>query len=90
MTEGFATGNDLFGGTRIFKEKGKVESERSSAVRWFVEKTGRDPKYIAIRTAHFSLEQLYYLQSAWRDRENRDGVDTARKHFYYMIKTMKA
>lgn len=90
MTEGFTSAQDLFGNVRIFKPQGKVESERSSVLRFFVDKTGRDAKYIAIRTAHFSLEQLYYLQSAWKDREHRDGVETARKHFYYMIKTQKA
>jgi hypothetical protein len=40
-----------------------------------------------MRLAHYNIDDLYALKSAYTDRLNRDGRLTARKYFYWMTKT---
>ena len=76
---------DLFGRYRIFK--GDVPmSERAGLIKFFTEKTAKNPKVIAIRLAHYSVDQLYALQSGYKDRE-RTKKDTADKWFWFTTRT---
>lgn len=79
----------LFGEQRFMKPQGKVESERSTLIRWFAEQTGKDPKVIAIRLSRYHISELYYMQSTYKDRLNRDGKETADRHFWWNTKTVR-
>lgn len=43
---------------------------------------------MGIRLAHYSIDQLYALQSAYKDRLTRSGRSTADKYFWYITKTV--
>lgn len=79
---------DLFGKLRLLK-KGKVLSERASLVQWFSETMERPPKIIGIRIAHLSLDQLYVIQSEYKDIKHRRGNLPAIKYLWAITKTVK-
>lgn len=88
MNDDIIDARDLFGTYRVIKA-GVPESERATLIRFFSKKTEKEPKIIGIRLAHYSLDDLYALKSAWNDRERRQGTETARKHFWYITRTQK-
>lgn len=77
----------LFNEERVMKPKGKIESERASLIRFFVKKTNQVPKVLAIKVSHYNLDQLYALQSGFKDRESHQDLVTACKWFNWMIRT---
>lgn len=78
---------DLFGNSRFQNSKGKLLSERSALTGYFATETGKDPKVIGIRLAHYSLDQLYGLQSGYKDRLNRNNREQANKWFWWTTRT---
>lgn len=77
---------DIFGRRRTIV-RGKPLSERAELVRYFSEKLDRSPKHIGIRLSHYTLSDLYALQSAYKDRLERNGITTAQKYFWWITKT---
>ena len=70
--------------------KGKVLSERAELVKWISEKLQREPKMVGIRVAHLSLDDLYVIQSEFKDIDRRRGREAARKYLWWVTKTSKA
>lgn len=79
---------DLFGIERFTTPKGP-SSERSTLIKYFSEQIERPAKYVGIRLAHYSLDQLYGLKSAYADRLTRNDRTTAQKFWWYITKTEK-
>ena len=80
---------DLFGKTRFQTQTG-VLSERATLIKYFSDKLGKPPKQIAIRLGHYKrLDHLYAIQSGYKDRENRQGKETADKWWWWMTRTTK-
>lgn len=89
MTEGLIQIADL----GLFKryaqpERVKKTSERAEAIRFFVETFKLNPKRLAPKLAHIETRDLYPLQSGVKDRLQRQNKETARKWFYWSIKTI--
>ena len=80
--------SDLFGRERVFKG-GKPLSERASLVEYFSGEFSRDPKVVAIRLSHYTLSDLYGLQSAYKDRLNRNGREAAIKYLWVVTRTTR-
>lgn len=59
-------------------------SERTELVKFFVQKTGKAPKVIAIKLSHLSVQDLYYMKSVYEDLE-RNGK-SAIKWFWWSLK----
>lgn len=78
---------DLIGNYRLMKPGGKIIDERSTLIGYFSEEVKRPAKTVGIRLAHYSLDQLYGLQAAYKDRLNRDGRVTADKYWWAMTRT---
>jgi hypothetical protein len=84
----YHSASDLFGNYRLIQQTGKPLNERSLLVKYFCDNLKRAPKYMGIRLAHYSIDQLYALQSAYKDRLTRSGRSTADKYFWYITKTV--
>ena len=80
---------DLFGRFRTLLPKGKVLNERAELVKYFSEEMKREPKVTGIRLGHYTLDQLYALQSAYKDRLHRNGKETAIKYLWAVSRTSK-
>jgi hypothetical protein len=80
---------DLFGRFRVIKN-GKPVDERSGLIGYFARELEIEPKVAGIRLAHYKINDLYYLQSSWKDRLNRDGRESARKWWWWQTKTTKS
>ncbi len=78
--------SDLFGRMRIIKKEGKVESERASLIRYFTTVMEKAPQVVGVRLAHYSLKDLYYLQSDHKDRARRDAL-AAKKWLWVITRT---
>lgn len=72
--------------------KPKVKSERADLIGYFhsklLNKDGQPfkPRVIAIKLAHLTLEDLYYLKSVSEDLLNRQGLTAMSKHFWWSIR----
>lgn len=80
---------DLFGRLRTSLPKGRVLDERAELIKFFVEQTGKKPMQTGVRLAHYSISELYALKSAYTDRLNRNGKETADKYYWWITKTHK-
>lgn len=77
---------DLFNVTR-FLHKGAVLNERAGAIKYFVDTFNLNPKRLAPKLAHLNVDLLYTLQSEVKDRISRQDLLTARKYFWWAVKT---
>lgn len=68
-------------------KKPRKTSERAEAIKYFVETFKLNPKRLAPKMSHIQTNDLYPLQSQVKDRVQRQGIETARKYFYWTIKT---
>ena len=91
MTEGLIQIADL----GLFKRYAQTErvkkphlSERALAIKYFVETFKLNPKRLAPKLAHIETRDLYPLQSQVKDRLQRQNKETARKWFYWSIRTI--
>lgn len=84
--------SDLFGRYAQLErmEKPRKTSERAEALRYFVETFNLNPKRLAPKMSHIKTNDLYPLQSQVKDRIHRQGIETARKYFYWTIRTTVA
>lgn len=82
----FLSIGDLFGKIRTITPKGPL-NERADLVKYFTDKIDRPAKVIGIRLAHYSLDNLYALKSAYNDRLQRNGKVSADKYFWAITKT---
>lgn len=82
---------DLFGIDRYLssKKEGIAISERAGLIKYFSDKIERPAQFIGVRMAHYSLDQLYALQSVFKDRFERNGKDAAHKFWWFCTKTNK-
>lgn len=78
---------DLWGRRRTALPLGKVLNERAELIKFFCDKVHRKPQQLGTRLAHYTLSELYALKSAFTDREKRDGIVRAQKHFWWITKT---
>lgn len=78
---------DLFGRMRTALPKGKVLNERAELIAYFSKQLEREARVVAVRLGHYSLSDLYALQSAFKDRLNRNGKETARKYWWAITRT---
>jgi len=87
---GYESVKDLFGryALSVPSKKTKRTSERAEAIKYFVETFKLNPKRLAPKMAHIPTEDLYPLQSQVKDRIQRQDITTARKYFYWAIKTV--
>lgn len=76
--------SDLFGQYRLMKPEGKVLSERATLIKYFSDEVKREPRVIGVRLAHYTVDQLYALQSSYKDRVTRNGKETANKYFWWI------
>lgn len=84
----FHTAADLFGNYRLIKPNGRAVNERAALIGWFADEVKRKPVLIGIRLAHYkTIDDLYGLQSAYKDRLTRNGKETADKYFWYITRT---
>ena len=88
MTEGLIQIADLGFKRYAQTERVKKTSERAEAIRFFVETFKLNPKRLAPKLAHIQTRDLYPLQSGVKDRLQRQNKETARKWFYWSIKTV--
>lgn len=58
-------------------------------VGFFSDELQRAPKIIGIRLGHYSVNQMYALQSAFKDRQVRDGQEAAEKYWWFTTRTQK-
>lgn len=79
---------DLFGRKRTLTPKGAL-NERAELIKYFSEEMKREPKVTGIRLGHYTLDQLYALQSAYKDRLHRNGKETAIKYLWAVSRTSK-
>ena len=88
MTEGLIQIGDL--GFKRYAQTGRVKktSERAEAIRFFVDTFKLNPKRLAPKLAHIETRDLYPLQSGVKDRLQRQNKETARKWFYWSIRTI--
>lgn len=69
-------------------------SERSELIRFFHEnlfdKSGKPytAQRIAIKLAHLSIDDLYYLKSVFSDVLRRSGQTAAQKYFWWSLKSV--
>jgi len=80
--------SDLFGRKRTITPKGAM-NERAELIKYFSEEMNREPKVVGIRLGHYKLDQLYALQSAFKDRLKRNGRETAMKYVWAITRTTK-
>ena len=80
---------DIFNRLRTLGSKGKPLNERSELIGFFANKLNKEPKVIGIRLGRYDISELYLLKSMWNDRENRQGMTTAQKWFWWETKTVK-
>lgn len=84
--------DELFKPLEVKAGKQKSRSERSDLIGYFhsklLNKEGQPFKaqYLAIRLAHLTLEDLYYLKSVSEDILNRKDLTAMSKHFWWSIK----
>lgn len=78
---------DLFNIERFITPRG-ILNERAGLNKWFADTFGKDGKMIALRTAHIeAIGDLYALKSQVADRLQRNGIESARKYFFWITKT---
>lgn len=65
---------DLFGTERFIKPSGKLLSERGALIGYFAKAFDRDPQYTGVRLAHYTLDDLYGLKSAYEDRARKNSL----------------
>lgn len=82
----YTTAADLFGNYRIIKGD-RVLDERATLIKYFVDEIKRPPQFIGVRLSHYTLDQLYALQSSYKDRLNRNNRETADKWWWFTTKT---
>lgn len=80
---------DLFGRLRSLKGNGKPLDERATLIDYFSKQVDRPAKNVGIRIAHYSLTDLYALQSMFKDRLGRNGKLAAVKHWWWITRTTK-
>ncbi len=93
IDRGFVPITDLFGNHRTLRADSRGPrplDERATLIAYFSKEIDRPAKLIGIRLAHYDLRMLYALQSAFKDRLNRNDRETARKYFWFITKTAKA
>lgn len=79
----------------VARPKPKATSERAECIRFFHErlkdKKGKpfSPRMLGVRLAHFSISELYAIQSVFKDISNRNGSTAAQKYFWWVSKTEK-
>lgn len=93
----YSSMQDLFGRYRLVNPKGRPMSERATIIQFFVDqsfkwKNGKllDGKDMSIRLAHYKIDQLYALKSAYSDRLTRNGSVAAAKYFWFTTETIYA
>jgi hypothetical protein len=84
---------DLFGNERFatrYKGNGKQQgTERGSLISYFATELEREVKFVAVRTSHYTMSELYSLKSSFSDRLNRNGKEAARKYFFWITRTKR-
>ena len=71
----------------------KIKSERAELIKFFVDnlRNKKDEKFpakmIAIKLSHIPTKDLYYMISVFKDKVNRDGLQSANKWFWWSIKS---
>jgi hypothetical protein len=85
MEDGYQSMMDLLGSYRIIPRQGKTE--RGELLDYFSKEIERPVRFVAVRTSHYTLDQLYALRSSFKDRLNRNGRETARKWWWWITKT---
>lgn len=86
---------DIFGRMRTIFPKGKVLDERAELVKYFEGEINKSrgtrgnlsSKFFGTRLSHYSLSELYALQSGYKDRLKRDGRETADKYWWAITRT---
>ena len=81
----YSSAQDLFGRFHLVRD-GKPLNERATLIQYFSGEIRRNPKLLAIRTAHYTLDQLYALRSGYVDRK-RESLSKAQKWFWYITRT---
>ena len=86
---------DLLGHRRTLLPKGKVLDEWREMIKFFYDQgfTHKDgtrftKAQIGIRCSHLKLDQLYYIQSVYKDKKHRG--ENASYYFMGATKTSKA
>lgn len=79
--------SDLFGNHKLLKQ-GKPVSERATLIGFFADTVQKPARIIGIRLAHYSLDDLYALQSCVKDRIVRNSQETAEKYFWAVTRTL--
>lgn len=78
----------LFAGY-VFPEQAKRKgSERGELIDFFSKVLNRTPKYTGIRLAHYSIDHLYALKSAFLERKTRNGALPATKYLWWITKVI--
>ncbi len=73
-------------------EQFKKKNERAELVKFFVENLydkNKKPfpvKRIAITLSHIPTKDLYFMQSVFKDTQNRNGNESANKWFWWSLK----
>ena len=67
-------------------KEGRAPSERGELLRFFALKSEWSIPRIAKKVSHLSVQDLYYMKSAFEDRERRNGKITAIKWFFWSLK----
>lgn len=80
---------DLFSRDHLLKNDTPL-SERATLIAYFSKEIGRPAKFIAIRLAHYTLDDLYGLKSMYKDRLQRNERATADKFWWAITRTQKA
>lgn len=71
----------------------KKTSERAEAIKYFVENLRNKnnkpfpAKMIAIKLSHLEVKDIYYMQSLYKDIQNRRGNEAAQKWFFWSLKS---
>lgn len=88
----FLEAKDLFGIDRFLstKQEGGAISERAGLVKYFSESLERPPKFVGVRMAHYTLDQMYAIRSQYEDRLKRNDAATAAKWWWWTTRTTKA
>lgn len=71
----------------LFNLNSKKTTPRNSIIDFFALKIERSKKIIAIRISHYKDSDLFYIKSVFNDIENRKGIVSARKYFWWQTKT---
>lgn len=87
---------DLFGNF-VLPQVIKGTSERGNIIGYFMTQgfVGAkdrvlETKNVASLLSHFTVSQLYALKSAYEDRLKRNGKESARKYWWYAVRTKES